>query len=79
MRRFVNRLKRVIGRLTTLYKPRPWWLGKKRGEREEEEKRKASEGARMGEGCRARQRRWWPAEITSKVKEKKRKRAKGRS
>ena len=82
MRRFVNRLKRVIGRLTTLYKPRPWWLkkwGKEESEGKKKKKGKASEEARMGEGCRARQRRWWPAEITSKVKEKKRKRAKGRS
>ena len=41
MRRFVNRLKRVAGRLTNLYKPRPWWL--KRGEKEEKGKKKRKE------------------------------------
>ena len=59
MRWFVNRLKRAVGRLTTLYKPRLWWL-KGEGEGEGREG-KASEEARVGMGCRARQRRWWPA------------------
>ena len=40
MRRFVNRLKRVVGRLTTLYKPRLWWLKGREEEKEKEEKEK---------------------------------------
>ena len=39
MRQFVNRLKRAVGRLTTLYKPRLWWL-KEGEEKEMEEKEK---------------------------------------
>ena len=43
----------MVGRLTTLYKPRLWWLeGGGEGEGREG---KASEEARVGMGCRARQ------------------------
>ena len=63
MRRLVNCLKRVVGRLTTLYKPRPWWL-------KEDEKK--------GTEKRVKKLVWvWDAELTKKmvvkttVKEKK--------
>ena len=58
MRRFVNRLKRVVRQLTTLHKTRPLWLKErgKKGKRKKEKKRKEKRLKKLA---------WvWDAELT---------------